>query len=278
MTKPSLSHSARSVLNTCARKYKYQYVDGLEPKKKAKPLRMGTAYGMALEHWSIDPIAEYYARMMLDAESQDEMDRLDNEMSIVYGLAHTYMQLVDKHDREIEVELDNGFNGVIDGIIDDHTLVENKCLSQWTAVREEHLQLDDQVTGYIAAWAMTKGIQPEDITMEYHVALKPMIRQKKTESSAEFSVRLRDVIYEDPTKYHKFLTTSRTTSQVHEWMTSVNAADALIQAHAGLGTYPMNTNSCTMFNSKCAFFDVCAAPLKDRTDILAERFQPREKR
>ena len=271
----SLSHSARATLTRCARKYKYQYVDELEPKGTSKPLRMGSAYSDALEHWTVDAAYDFYAELFMSASNNTDMQYLKEELAVVVALADTYMQLVPKHEREYEFNLDNGFNGFIDGYMDDYTLVENKCLSQWNTMREDALALDDQVTGYIAAWHLTKNIPVEDITLQYHVALKPMIRQKKSESNVEFEARLAEVIYSDPTKHHIHCETSRTQQQVAEWLDSLDVSKKLMDMYKEDGSYPMNTSNCLLYNSKCPFMDVC---ITGNEQLLEDNFQRKEKR
>lgn len=273
----SLSHSARSTLTKCPRLYKYQYIERITPKAEAKPLRMGSAYSDGLEHWTTDAVEDFYGERLLNATHANEMAWLTEELYVVRALVATYIERTEKHEREIEFSFDDGDNGFIDGRVDDTTIIENKCKGRFTAVDVDALRMDSQCTGYIRAQSILAGVDPEDIVLYYDVALKPLIRQKQSESHGEFLSRLEQVIYEDPDKYHQRHEVTRSQHQIDEYEYNLIDAEVIVKDRTQRLAWPRNTQACTLYG-KCSMFEVCHAPPEDRAKLIKENYKEKEQR
>ena len=266
----SLSHSARSTFYRCRRLWRYKYVDNLEPKQLSKGLRMGSAYSDCLEHWDPTKADEYYMPLLIDAGHQKEVEWMKEELVVTKALATSYMRLYPKHEREIPFDFGRE-KGFIDGKFDDHNIIENKCKARFGKHELTALALDDQCTAYISAWNQITGIPVDEITLHYHVAVKPAIRQRMTETHDAFCLRLREVCNEERHQDH---TVTREQWQVDEYREFIEAA-----AHDmdNAKTFPMNSNACTMYGM-CEFAPVCLAKPEDRADVIKDNYKPKEQR
>lgn len=261
MTK-SLSHTARSVLYRCPRLFFFKYIEGLEKKRTGSGLRMGTAFSNALEHWDPTKVNEYYEELLRTSTDVDLFKSATNELVISRCFAERYMQSAKQHRRELEFGpwIVNGFrwNGFIDGELEPGTIIENKLKSRWTAADERGLKIDDQVTGYIAAYSMMTGLDPEQIELYYHVCIKPGIRLRKGETEQAFTLRLRATIEADWGKYFKSYRLTRTSDQVAEFIEDLAHAAQYMKWLEKSGRYPMNRTACTLYG-ECEMMPMCLA-------------------
>jgi hypothetical protein len=175
-----------------------------------------------------------------------------------------------KHEREIRFEFGNEI-GYIDGKLNDYVIVENKCKARWTIHDIHTLPLDGQCTAYISAWNHLTAIPVDEITLQYHVALKPAIRQKKDESDNEFLIRLADACDESR---HTVQLVTREQWQIDEYRRF------MIQVEKEMNEaveFPMNSNACTMYGT-CEFAPICLSSPENRNDVIKHKYRKKEKR
>lgn len=282
--KKSLSYTKKSTFLKCPRLYYYQYELGLEPRDLPKPLRMGSAFSLALEHNNPLKVVEYYKDHYFSHEGYSS-DSMLYEEAVVYALASQYINKY-KHEeelvkRELEfkpIEFSAGyiFRGYIDGWLDKREiLIENKLKSFFTDTDVEHLQIDDQITGYVAAMSKQLDIDPESILVDYRVTIKPALRKKKGESVYDFKTRTIADIRSRPDHYQRSFPTTRTKDQVDEWLRESNQSAMMIDEATSKKFWPKNTSSCKIFNL-CEFFPLCSAKTEAEVEGVLGEYKKKE--
>lgn len=260
----SISHSAKQTFLRCPNEYYLKYVERLDGKETPKPLRMGSAFSVALEKWNAYEVNNWYNEFY---EKHPKLAMLLHvEQATTEIMAEAYMHVYKKHEREIEIpEHVIGtlpFRGYIDGLIEPGVLVEDKLKSMWTQVDEDVLPLDDQVTGYIAMYSMMSGISPDDITMLYRVTKRPALRQRKTEEVGQFIERIRADVSGRPEHYFMEIPQRRSLKDIANWWEDTRKTARMIEAESCLpveDAWPKNHTSCKRFNSLCPFWKICSA-------------------
>lgn len=285
----SLSHTSRTSFNTCKRKWYFQYVEGLRPKYKSQPLRMGTVFSDCLEAADPEVANERYNEMLLNIDGSSHSSFVDDlawERAVVYELAKTYLEDNPPMLREIPFERQVGEGiekGYIDGLIvhtdDTVTIIENKLKSRWTQADEKALATDAQVTQYVAAVMRMAGehgipedITPDRISVRYDVTVKPGIRVKKGETPEAYQSRLLGDIQSRRSHYHRSFHTSRTQEQLDEQEVLIESdARHMAAEEKFFPTY----HACNLYGL-CEFHGICSA--KDESDVMdaMARFDKKE--
>lgn len=149
------------------------------------------------------------------------------------------------------------------------------------------LALDNQISNYLIALGVDSCL--------YDVIRKPSIKPFKEtphekrkykadgvlyktqhdrdETSEEYRVRLQAAIADDPERYYQRGTVVRLESELVEAQHDIYQQAQMIRQSLKADRWPRNSDSCMMYNSECAFFDVCSntASLDDPT-----RFKKKE--
>lgn len=163
-----ISHSKAKTWRRCPKQYKYKYVMGLRPKKKKRPLEMGTWMHALLEaHYGgkkwrrvhKDFVRKYNGLFL---EERQALGDLPNDCD---RLMQSYLRNYEKEDRfwtPIDQELNEfvtlpsglRLNVVVDLVVEDHMgiwIVDHKFRTKF-AGRGASVVLDPQLTLYF--WAM----------------------------------------------------------------------------------------------------------------------------
>lgn len=260
----SISHTAKTTFQRCEREYFLKYIAKLTPVETAKPLRMGSAFSDALEDWDEAAVDSWYEQYY-DAVPGSQF-KMGNEPDVVRIMAESYIARYVRHERELEIPAHEigicSFRGFIDGRLDSGVLIEDKLKGMWMPADETALLKDDQVTGYVSMYANMTGSDPDDLEMEYRVTKKPQLRQKKTETEAEFLVRLRDTVLSEPEKYHLSFPLTRSLSDVSEWWENTRLVADRIEALSGKTDekdWATNFSACKRYGSLCDMWNICSA-------------------
>lgn len=209
--KELLTASRMGTLLGCPRKHFWRYELGLKAVAESHALRFGSAWHAAMEgRWQGLPL-DGALEMALEGMAFEEID-----IATLSGMLAGYYRIYeDEMVKELhaEVEFRHGIKGSrtfdsagkIDGLGVLHdgrlALVEHKTTSESVDSGSAYwlrLRLNQQVMQYVVA-ARELGWDIEIIL--YDVAKKPGIRQRKTESVAEFGDRLAADTQERPEFY-----------------------------------------------------------------------------
>ncbi len=99
---------------------------------------------------------------------------------------------------------------------------------------------------------------------------KPTLRRGKKESLAEFQVRVREHIAEDPKSYFAELLVEKDEKALKDAKDLLDHARSAEERMQKTKTYPKNPNSCYRYNSECEFYKLCYGP-PGEADILYRR-------
>ena len=133
-------------------------------------------------------------------------------------------------------------------------LLEIKTTSRLDSAYLERLELDWQVSSYLAAASVVYGEPVRH--MVYRIAKKPSIRQKKTETHAEFVVRLVEDYKSRPDFYFEEVVVSRTDDQIRRWWFEAWELHERILRIENGGMTVRNSRHCLDFG-RCTYFDLC---------------------
>lgn len=265
-----LSHSQLATQLNCLRKYELHYIDRLELISRPKPLSLGSAFQLAVEHG--DPAAGAKAfREEAVILSQEDEDRVRVEETIVKSAAALYLARWGASDgrREFEYRVrlrspwtgaySNTFDllGYADELAEDDdglVLVENKLVGQITPVSVRRLPLDRQVA--LSSYGIWRATGQRVVKVRYRFVRKPSIKQRQNETLNLFLARLAADYRDRPDFYSVEESPMRLTddlirieAELWEW------ADQLRRARRSR-VYPRNTSVCHEYGG-CAFLPIC---------------------
>lgn len=264
----TISNGALNAARDCKRLYYYRYELGLQRRggDDSPALNFGKLWHKVLARW--------FERRTLDgmqafvdahAASQDDIERC---MAMLVGYIARWLELpqMSLHEVEILVPIRNpvtgrrsqrftqfGFLDMLELSQDGRVrLVEHKTAASIGGGYLEKLWSDSQITGYYAA-LQNMGIEVESVV--YDVALKPKIRQKKTESLDEFYARL-CAWHMQPEAYHReeVYISDR---QIMDWRTDVWQVTQELLACRRSGYWYRNTSRCWDWYRPCQFVSLC---------------------
>jgi hypothetical protein len=200
-----LSHSALNTLLACEQRYSYERVHRIELVEKPKPLSMGRAFQLAIEHGDPQAGATALAEDRI-AFSQQDQDTLRIDMAIVMCAATAYLERWPNREggvREFEymVRLRNphtgrysntfdllGYADELFDLGDSWELVENKLVGQVAAVAVRKLPLDRQLA--LECYGVWRATGKPVSRVQYRFTRKPSIKPKQGESVEQFVRRL----------------------------------------------------------------------------------------
>jgi hypothetical protein len=286
-----LSHTRLGVFLSCQEKFRWKYVERLEPAVKSAPLTMGSAFAHATELG--DPQAGY--NMLVEERDALAIEYGGNpwivvpteqdaqlQATIVLAASTAYLERFGtRARREVNYRqrIRNPETGYpsrtfdvmsrVDGI-DGDTLIEDKLQSRVEKATERTLLLDRQVTlGCYLHWRCTGETIRE---VKYRITKKPQIRQKQTETFDAYCERIIDDYATRPEAY------------VFEFPLARDAGDFLRLEHElwswceqirmaqREGVFPRNVASCSDYGG-CDLLPLCS-----RQPGAISQFRVREER
>ena len=231
---------------------------------------MGAAFASCNELWDHTAADETYHDLMAAADSQEAVEKLAKELSIVRVYSAHYQNKY-RSDRqnglrtEVEFESDLLGRGFLDGVLDGPPRigVEQKLFSSqsWTKNDEYLLALDPQVTAYFSA--MREIGEPLD-SMQYRVQIKPGINRrfhKSPETAEQYEERLQEYLNDKPELFKSY-DVYRSDQQMDDFLAQVEYDSALADLvrstveSRGLDALPIRKDACRAYGG-CSFTDLC---------------------
>jgi hypothetical protein len=270
-----LSHTRLGVFLSCQEKFRWKYVERLEPAVKSAPLTMGAAFAHATE--TGDPQAGY--DMLVEERDALAIEYGGNpwivvptdqdaqlQATIVLAASTAYLERFGtRARREVEYRqrIRNPITGYpsrsfdvmarVDGI-DGDVLIEDKLVSKVEAATERTLLLDRQTTlGRYLHWRCTGETIRE---VRYRKTRKPQIKQRQNESFDAYCERIIDDYATRPEFY------------IFEWVLFRDSDDFLrlehelwawceqIRAASRAGVFPRNSAACLDYGG-CELLPLC---------------------
>jgi hypothetical protein len=303
-----ISHSLTRDWKACRRKFFWNYLARLTPRKISIPYFVGSHFHMGMEHFYAgeDPdkfIPGIITSMEEKAKkavflSPEEEEKLMLQSAIVTGMLRGYTKTYAKDlkkwkvvgrpekDFVIPIAGDTGlaYVGQIDLIVRFEGklwIVEHKTAGRLDKNYIDRLALDTQITGYSigAKFSLKEPVAG----VVYNVAKKPQIRQKKDETKPEFAQRIEDDYMARPEFYFYRETLFRDAGAATEYKAEVSEMAADMQdnlaavkklgAAKALPRFYRNTDHCTA-RGPCPYLDICK---NGWSKDMASRFIIRDK-
>lgn len=263
-----LSQGGFNAARDCKRKFHYRYGLGLQRRggSDSPALNFGRLWHAVLARWftvrTMDGMDGFIGR---NASSQDDVERCC-AMLAGYIARWPNLQVASLHEQTIDVPIRNpetgrrsqrftqfGFLDMLELSQDGRVrLVEHKTAASIGGGYLEKLWSDSQITGYYAA---LRDIGVDVHSVVYDVALKPKIRQKKSEDEEEFYIRLGEW-HMQPDAYHReevFISEQ----QVADWREDVWAVTQDILTARRTGYWYRNTSRCNDYFRLCEYSALC---------------------
>lgn len=277
----TLTNSARSVFLNCRKKYQYQYVYGLAPRKPSIPFLVGGLFHEELDlmytqgEFDEDACRVRIQKACAKASRAEGLTSEDSEkiymqqaiaVGAVKGYAEQYLKADLKEWEVIEaegafkIELPGGWTyyGKTDLVVEERKtgkikLVEHKTAGKLDVAYVAKLPLDNQILGY--AW----GKSEQKIRLDgviYNVTKKPSIRQKQNESLNEFYRRIEMEYTSRPEEYFYREPLSFSTKDIKRFSEELKKFMEEIDRCHEEDFFYQNTGHCTALGV-CPFMKLC---------------------
>jgi PD-(D/E)XK nuclease superfamily len=302
--KLTISNSLAKEWKTCRRKFFFNYLALLTPKKTSIPFFVGRYYhkGMEAFYKNEDP-DDFIPTIIKDMDKKaneavfltpEESDKLMIQSAIVEGMLRGYVSHFAKDnkrwkviaaEKEFSVPItdDIAYVGQIDLIVKfegDLFIVEHKTAGRLDKNYVDRLALDTQITGYMIG---AKHLLKEPIKgVFYNAAKKPQIRQKKDETKVDFANRIVGDYNERPDFYFFRESLYRDMGAVKEYKAEISELAADIKEHIehvrkvgpekGIFRFYRTTEACTS-RGPCPYLNICT---KGWNRDIAQMYQVRE--
>lgn len=269
-----LSNTRASTARMCWMRYKWRYVDGLEPAVKPVALTLGSIMHEAFDGYykGLDaPTIHRYIEQRFDEELSKvpypDQDNLVIAKYTALGMWDGY-PFKDKSEFEsIESELevrmplqpDVVFIGRIDGKVKKDGVYwcrELKTSSLSQRQFEERCKTSAQASGYTVA-LISEGIDCKGVMFDY--IKKPLLQQRKTETSEEYGRRIY-ADYRDSKRYSLYYGRHyayRNPYELEFWTDSMKqlANDIIVREKADM--WYRNYDACFPFGGACPYTKIC---------------------
>ena len=240
-----ISSSKVKCYKSCKRAYYFRYVENLVPVESAQPLVDGSNYHAMLE--------QLYKEGLYQADIENNPKI--TAMAAAYE-KYIYPQFkVRAAEEAFEYRLTDDVQlvGRFDGIAEDGLIVEHKTTS--ADVDDEYvynLQWDEQILTYMLVSGKNE--------MYYTVCKKPTIRQKQSESAADYYQRCVDWYAEDTDKKIRVIKVTRSKKEIENYkkelvfLANKMKEDEMDEEEA---TFYRNCSHCKAFGRKCEYASIC---------------------
>ena len=285
--KTILTNSAINAFKSCGRKYYWRYVREIEAKERPEALLLGTAiHGFLESHYCQLP---YTPPIDLAPKSQAILKGVREYYPILYMDDLDLFEPI-AVEKIISGEILNpetgrpareyAYGGKVDGLVllkkdvegfkaGDLLLLEHKTTTKVDEAYFERLQLDSQLLLYSLYLSRELGA-PIAGTL-FNVILKPSLRQKKSESEAEYHQRLR-LEMDWPEQYHRRYLRFPD-QRLQEIMRELWSAKNVIAKARLENVFTMNSGACFDYHRKCDFWALCSSQDPEQTIRESGLFQ-----
>jgi len=288
------TYSMWSLFRNCRKACYWRYIRELAPIRRDPRLGFGSLIHECLELWHRDrdlAVVLEHVDQRLPVRVQDDERQRDWQLAraMMAGYANRYPAeefevLVLEHTFEGEIvnpatrARSRSFvlAGKVDGLVrigDEHYVLEHKTASAIDGGYLERLWTDFQITLY--AYYLEQALSIRITGVLYNVLVKARLKQRRTESEAEFEKRLAGK-YAQPAMFHReLLYLSRdqfTVLRAELWELTQAFLDARRR-----NTWYQNTAFCFHHYRPCAYFALCrSGDSRNVIDNFYQRVPPHE--
>lgn len=278
-----VSHHSATNARLCWQKYKYIAIDKLQPKKKARPLALGTSIHDCFDKYYLgqtrndilhDVEKNYDAQISVAA--MDEVEDLIVDKYTCLGAFEFYPEDLIRFDlieseKEFRAKLWGNIwlVGRIDGLVHDKKtdtwwVREMKITSLSMQQLFARAQVSYQVSGYKFGIESPPILRPVAGVL-YDAIKKPLLRKRMTEDAEAFGKRIRDdykMTLTDPDRrslYYKRQEVYRNEFQMECFKMDTRKLAREIRRKIDNNGFYRNPDACWSFNRVCEFEPICWA-------------------
>lgn len=288
------SNTRASYARGCWQKYKFRYMDGLQPRRKAIPLTLGSIehdafdkyYKGASNNEVVDFICKEFDNAIAELPYPDQENLREAKyiaLGMWRGYPHKDLNEFESIESEVEdtVELAPGiqFNFRVDGRVKKDGrlwLREMKCTGLSQRQFEGRARTSAQATGY--TWG-AKQLGYDVAGVMYDCLRKPRLRKRKDETIHDFGKRI-IMDYSDPKRkesYYGRHFSYRNPVELEQWKVSMIEIAKETQRKMRDDSWYRNYDQCWNFNTECPYLKICHQPKPDNL-TLQLYFTTREER
>lgn len=250
------SHSKINCFKQCPKMFEYKYVMGLTPIEENNAFAIGKGFHKCIELNSVDKALEWMDENDSFMSEQSETDKV-----IAAAMGEAFLKKYPNHNEgNIEHEayriydLPNGetVQLYLDALVntpDGYIIREYKTSSRVDDTYLAKLDFNDQISRY---WSIMEKILDKPILyVEYYIAKKPLLRQKKDESIIQYRNRLVERLLEEDNIIYKKI--DRTKEQLDEaYEDFIYDIDTI----KNTTRYTKNLSACSTFGT-CPYIQLC---------------------
>ena len=274
-----VSHSSCSVARACPMKYKWRYVDGYKPIRKAIALTLGsiTHEAFDLHYKNRQNISNFIVEKMDNMISEAMLpDAEDLEVIKATSLGmwenFPFKNLVEfeeiQSEKEFRVPVSDMYNVTFVGKSDrllkkdgQWWIGELKTSGLPFQAFKNRMTVSDQVTAYVYAWRQL-GIPVEGVVFDF--VKKPLLRKNSRETCFEYCERIRKDYAARPDFYFQRHYEYRSDEELQRWVVDIRQTINVIR-DAWKGRVYRNPDACWNYNSECCYKKIC---FTDKPDPL----------
>ena len=276
------SFSRLQAFLTCARKFKYKYVDGWEVQYDGPPLPVGKATHSGIDalylgasteeavataqksYW--DEIGPVYERL-----EPREQKNLDNGWVQVEAMLSKYLET-----SEEMFVIPMGHDRALKGIIDRRMKVNGDLWVHDTKTSGMDLQKVLKVHRLRKQFALYKLIADEEYKVGHIGVMLDLIHKPRVYNRKDGTNTVGDVAYHREPLHISDRMVDEARGWFHHIAELIETNEAALRP-ASFHQWPMNTDSCLNFNRVCPYFECCRMPTR-ATQLLenSSKFKQRE--
>ena len=286
------SNSSMNTAMDCARKYFYKYIKRIDEGQFSESRELGSLihHYMAAANGKADQKSAVATLKELFPNNHDDIDRMSDLASRVTLIHRNYWdresgtlsnEMLSFIDVETEWEypvINDMYVGVRDGCVR-HKSYKGDFYYEIKTTGERdinsyihNLENSSQVDSNLLSLRQ-EGKEP--VGALYDIIRRPMIRQKKSETTEEFWERWIDEYVNEPTKFFIRVIIMRNDAALEIADKEIAAKFQLIHHNREQGIHPRNTSTCMKWGRLCSYFNMCMDP---RGEELAQTMKTRDKK
>jgi len=267
-----ISHTRVALARGCWQKYKFKYIDKLDPIRKTTALTLGRVVHEAFELYyngstdaeCLTHIIKSYDDQLLTAELADHED-LNVAKYTAAGMWQNYphkrlddfTRIAPEEKFRVRVAPGVWFVGRVDGLVEKDGKLwirEVKTTGLDDRQMAGRMRTSGQATGYVFG-VRAAGLPIEGVM--YDVIKKPRIRKRRDETNTDFCQRLMSEFQWFPDKYYTRHWEYRNAEELELFRQDMYKFSYEIKRRIRRQDWYRNTEQCWNFNSECPYLKIC---------------------
>jgi len=271
-----ISYRSSAIARSCWKKYFFDSVEHLVPRKHSTSLITGRILHGAMEqHYlgvSHDDCLDYIRKSFAEEISKAEL--IDQEELVVaryqtLGMFGNFpfaeydaeiTEVIPEMEFEVPLPSSRGirFIGRLDGLVlsnGNWWVREFKTTGLSMRQFEGRASKSAQGTGYV--YGANKKTELPIAGIMFDIIKRPMLRKRLTENMDQFGLRIMKDYHDRPEFYYRRYYTYRTETDINLWQQDMTTLIQDIRMRKKTGRYYRNPEACWQFNQECPYSKIC---------------------